>query len=373
MKTQQAFWIASGAVVAIELLVWVLALPDVDIIGQAKPAQDAKSALDQEYRHLQELDRRGQHGNPTGTFDPEKPEDITRLTGDYLITPPWKEALKPHVAGYDRQLGDIKSFLTKRSAPLHRPVAESADKLGWYTAYQAASEAQLKRLLAAGALRLPVPTDPAAAQVPPDLGIDRDLRGMAGFFTKGNEFPDPAEHPRLTVQLRIMERLIDAVLEARAANTVSPIAGGQPPAPIVAAFTGVRWGAAEGAEAGKDSVVPLDDGTKALAQAHRLTIDLVGSVSSLLAAQAALERSADLERPVVIVTGSDLARADAFAAGERKDIPAEFARLRLRLVVLDFDPPAPPPGTAPAGDPAAPAPAEHHAPHAKVRPAGDSE
>lgn len=362
MKPQQVFWIASGSVVAIELLVWVLALPDVDIIGQALPAREAKAALDQEYRHLQELDRRGQNKSPIGIFDAERPEDIARLTGEYLITPPWKDALRPHVANYDRQLADIRGFLTKRSQPLHKPVADSADKLGWYTAYQNASEVQLKRLAAAGALVLPaVQAKEGGAAVPPDLAIDKDIRAIAGFYTKGNEFPSAEEHPRLTVQLRIMERLIDAVLEAKAANSVNVVAGGLASSPMVAAFSGVRWGAGEGGEPGKESSVGLDASTNALAQAHRLTIDLSGPVSVLLAAQAALERSADLERPVVIVTGSELSRRESFAAGDRKDVPTELARLRLRLVVLDF--------TAPSTS-ASPAPAAAAAETPQAAPAG---
>ena len=347
MKTQHAFWIGSGAVVAIELLVWVLALPDVDLIGQALPARDVKASLDSEYRHLQELDRRGNNGSPVGVFDAERADDIARLTGEYLITPPWRDALKPHVANYDRQLADIRAFLAKRSLPLHTPVADSADKLGWYTAYQSLSENQLKRLANAGALvRLPAKGESTGA---PDYAIDQAVRSSAGFFTKGSEFPDVAEHPRLTIQLRIMERIIDGLLEAKAANSVNPIVSGLTPPTGTAVLAGVRWGSAEGAEPGKESLIPLDASTNGLAQAHRLTIDLVGPVSALLAAQATLERSADLERPVVIVTGSELSRQESFAAGDRKDIPTESARLRLRIAVLDFSAPFAPPAAPTEG------------------------
>lgn len=367
MKTTQAFWIASGAVVAIELIIYVLALPDVDMIGQVQAARDTKSALDSEYRHLQELDRRGRNGSPSGVFDAENPDDIARLTGDYLITSPWRGALQPHVANYDRQLSDIRAFLTSRSQPLHKPVADSADKLGWYTAYQVATEASLKLLAAAGALHLP----PAAAAAQganepsaPDFAIDPAVRAVAGFFTKGSEFPEPTEHPVLTVQMRIMERIIAIVLDAKAANSVNPVVTG-PAAPVtVAALAGVKWGAAEGQEAGKDARIPLDATTNALAQAHRLTIELVGPVSALLAAQASLERSADLDRPVVIVTGSELSRLETFVAGDRKDVPTEFARLRLRLTVLDF--------TIPFVAPTAPeAPPQPQAQAPVARPAGD--
>jgi hypothetical protein len=348
------FWIACGAVVAIEAIIWVLALPDVDIIGSAQAARESKVAIDKEYVHLRQLDARGKNGSPTGVFDAEKAEDIARLTGDYLITQPWKGVLEPHVKRYDEQLARIREFLVKRSEPLHRPVADSADKLGWYDTYRVATETLLKRMAEAGALVPPQRVQAFAgvssgAMAPPpiDYGNDREVRQAAGIFTKGSEYPEPSEHPRLSLQFRMLERVYGALLEGRAVSAVNPIIGGQPGSPMVAAVATLRWGAAEGADPGADSEIALDEATRTQARAHRLTLDLRGPVAVLLAAQAALERSSDLALPVVVVTGSDLSRIEMVQPGDRKDVPAETSQLRLRLLVLDFTP-APAATTEPA-------------------------
>lgn len=351
------FWIVLGVILFCEILWWVLSIPDIDLVGNKAAAQKMQTTLKQEYTHLTELERRGKNGSPLGVFDAEKPEDIRRLTDEYLVTPAWKEVLDPHVLSYDKQLKAIKERLAARSKHLHEPIAASNDKFGWYTAYQNASEEQLKKLSAAGALAIKASADTAKSMVrsptaaangaPANPGMtaapaatttneshvldfanDSGVRAQAGFFTKGADLPDAAEYPVLTRQFRTMERVITVITETATANTANPLVN-VPEVPVAgpAGIVSVTWDATEtsiGGEAGN------------YAAGWRLSIMLQGPLSALLATTAALEHPAGDTSPIFIITGGELMRKPVFAPGERKDVGSEVALARIELLVLDF-------------------------------------
>jgi hypothetical protein len=335
------FWIVLGVILFAELVWWVLSIPDLDIVGNKAKAQEMQNTLKQEYKHLTELERRGRNASPLGVFDAEKPDDIRRLTDDYLITPAWKEVLDPHVQGYDKQLKAIKERLVARSKHLHEPIAASNDKFGWYTAYQNASEEQLKKLAAAGALvitaepskpisRVPG-TDPAAASTEKrtlDFANDATLRAQAGFFTKGADLPDAGEYPVLTRQFRTMELIISIITETVAANAPNPLVN-IPDAPVASpsGIVSVTW----------DSIEPtLGSEVGSYAEAWHLSLTLQGSVTALLTTTAALEHPRNDQSPIFVITGGELTRKTAFLPGERKDVGSEMATARIELLVLDF-------------------------------------
>ena len=342
------FWIVLGVILFGEILWWVLSIPDIDLVGNKAAAQKMQNTLKQEYTHLTELERRGKNGSPLGVFDAEKPDDIRRLTDDYLVTPAWKEVLDPHVQSYDKQLKAIKERLAARSKHLHEPIAASNDKFGWYTAYQNASEEQLKKLSAAGALVLKASTDTAKSTVHPPAGAtnagpvattvsenhpldfanDSAVRAQAGFFTKGADLPDAAEYPVLTRQFRTMERIITVITETAAANTVNPLVNvSELPVASPAGIVSVTWDSTETAIGGE---------VGNYASGWRLSLVLQGPLSALLATTAALEHPAGDTSPIYIITGGELTRKTVFTPGERKDVGSEMTLARVDLLVLDF-------------------------------------
>ena len=364
------FWIVIGAVLLLELAWWLLSIPDIDVVGNKSAALSAKAKLKVEEDHLKELANRAKRQSPSGVFDAEKEADIRRLTNDYLLTPAWKSVLEPHVNRYDLQLQEIKRHLADHSQALSLPLAASTDKFGWYTAYQNLTEEQLKRLAAAKALAQPgsatpkpakttgtQPTPTAApvatqpAEVVTDYANDPILRALAGFYTKGADLPEATEHPALTRQYRTMERIIEVVLGTAAANEVNPLTGvSDLPEAGPAAFAGVVWNP-------KGDQLALGDGVASHAAAWSLTLTLQGPVSTLLATTSALEHPKGSTKPLIIVTGCEIARKPTFVAGERKDTGSEVAVAKLTLVVLDFTHPSPTTtaGATPGnpGDPAA--------------------
>lgn len=345
------FWIVIGVILFLELLYWVLSLPDVDLLGNKAEAQKMQASLKTEYQHLQELSRRAKNTSPPGVFDAEKESDIKRLTDDYLITPAWKSVLDPHVASYDKQLKAIKERLANRSKSLHEPIAANSDKFGWYSAYQNATEEQLKRLHAAGALAVkrtagssPAPAMPgkppgampAKTTVEPasderqtlDFANDSALRATAGFYTKGANLPEPAEYPTLTKQYRTMERIISVILDTSVANSVNPLIPTESTSePAHAAIANVAWVTTDTEIGGE---------TAKYAVGWRLSLTLRGPLTALLATTAALEHPHGDQVPLFVVTGGEFGRKPTFIAGERKDVGTEEATARIDLLVLDF-------------------------------------
>lgn len=382
------FWIVAGAILFVELVIYICALPDVDLIGDAAAARASKTQLDREYVHLTELDQRAKKGNPTGVFDPENADDIKRLTDEFLITGTWKSVLDPHVQKYEKHLKDITAHLVERSAVLRKPLADSSDKLGWYTAYQSATESLLRQLHGAGSLRIPLApaTNAGAVTAKPgrdgkesttgarsgdtspaseiDFAVAKEVRDVAGLYTKVSDYPEPSEHPQLTIRFRIVERLVGLMLQSAAANSVSPLNVTDPPPAIRPVLSAVTWN--------EQPLVP-GGGVATYGTGVGLSVLFQGPVSALLAVQAAIERSDT--GPVIIVSGFTLGRKATYAPGERKDVSAEQGELRLNLVVLDLTAPAPSAastshttsaaGAGPAGEVAPSAPAEP--PHPKKK------
>lgn len=377
------FWIVLGVILFCEIVWWVLSIPDIDMVGNKASAQMMQGTLKEEFKHLTELDRRAKNNSPLGVFDAEKADDIRRLTDDYLVTPAWKEVLDPHVLGYDKQLKAIKERLAARSKHLHDPIAASTDKFGWYTAYQNASEEQLKKLHAVGALALK-PTAGSTSKAAPsaqlgggagpgtgapgavqpatntsintnrgsddsvlhDFANDSAVRAQGGFFTKGADLPDAGEYPVLTRQFRTMERLISIITETSGTNTVNPIAGVlEAPNAGHAAIVSVTWDNSEAAIGGE---------TGSYAEGWRLTLVLQGSTSAVLATTAAIEHPHGDSVPLMVVTGGELTRKTQFVPGERKDVGSELINARVDILVLDFS--NAPTGVKTSSNPAAPKP-----------------
>lgn len=323
------FWIVSGLIVVIELgLLAFYPITDAD----GRSPEDVKAALDEDFKKLQDLyDRAGRE--PRGVYDPENPTDIANLTTQYLLTPRWKGVLQPHVDKYNVQLADIRKDLAERSALLHQPVAESGDLFAWYNAYTGKTKEVLLKLRDAKALaRLP-------DEKPEDLDFENSSRARkrAGFFTKDTRTPESGEHPLLTTRFRIMERLSDAVIGAKAKVVTSPVVktarDGALATPASAAIADVDWKRLD------DPDKALGGGLETQATPYELVLTLEGSASALLAATSAIER---ISQPVTVVIGGSLGGRQlnpgnsTYLPGERKTAANDVMVARLNIVVLDF-------------------------------------
>jgi hypothetical protein len=346
-----AFWIVSGVIILVELgLIAFYPLTDAD----GKTPEEVKAALDNDFKKLQDLyDRAGRE--PKGVYDAENPTDIANLTTQYLLTPRWKNVLQPLVDKYTVQLADIRKDLAERSVVLHQPIAESGDLFAWYNAYTGKTKEVLLKLRDAKALaKLP-------DEKPEDLDLENSHRARkrAGFFTKDTKTPEAGEHPLLTTRFRIMERLSEAVIGAKAKAVANPVVKTQRDGDLAsaasAAIADVDW------KSITDPDHAIGGGLENQASPFELVLTLEGSASALLAATSAIER---ISSPVVVVTGGSLggrqlnAGNGSYQPGERKTAANETMVAKLHVIVLDFTkitqvaaPGAETPaaGTAPAG------------------------
>ena len=393
------FWIIAGAVILIELMVMVLMMPDVDVVGDKKAAMDAKASLDKEYKHLKELDARAQRGVPADKYDAEKPEDIKKLTDDFLVTPAWKPVLEAQVGQYDKMLSAIKTYLGNRSKSLRAPVAESTDKQVWYVTYEAVTAELLRQVHSEGRVVLtPSATlNQRAASVNErektaevskeiDYASDAKAREVLGIFTKGADFPDTKDHPLLTGRLRAIELVLAALGGAKVGSVANPVVTSEAQPSTLAQIISLKFGAdgAAGNRASSSSssapmmppgmmppgmmppgapsagtapgsmlptavpaaqsasLVAADDGSIELtgeiashATGRLITLTLQGPLAALMGAQAALEHG-NPEGPVIIVTSFSLQRKASFAIGERKGVAAEPMTARIGILILDF-------------------------------------
>jgi len=387
------FWIVAGGVIFVELVIMILMMPDVDVVGDKKAAMDAKASLDKEYKHLKELDARAQRGVPADKYDAEKPEDIKKLTDDFLVTPAWKPILEAQVGQYDKMLSAIKNYLGNRSRSLRAPIAESTDKQVWYVTYEAVTAELLRQahsegrvVLTPSAVLNPRPVagtereKTAEASKEIDYSSDAKAREVLGLFTKGADFPEIKDHPALTGRLRSIELVLASLRGAKigivanavvtsetapsdlaqiialkfgadGATTARPSAGPMMPPGMLP--PGMLPGAAPGSmpppgaprqtpEAMSAPVVAADDGSFELtgdianhATGRLITLTLQGPLAALMGAQAALEHG-NPEGPVIVVTSFLLQRKASFAIGERKGVAAEPMTARIGILVLDF-------------------------------------
>ena len=392
------FWIIAGGVILIELVVMVLMMPDVDVVGDKKAAMDAKASLDKEYKHLKELDARAQRGVPADKYDAEKPEDIKKLTDDFLVTPAWKPVLEAQVGQYDKMLSAIKTYLGNRSKSLRAPLAESTDKQVWYVTYEAVTAELLRQVHSEGRVVLaPSATlnqraasvnereKTAEASKEIDYASDAKAREVLGIFTKGADFPDTKDHPLLTGRLRAIELVLAALGGAKVGSVANPVVTSEAQPSTLAQIISLKFGA-DGAAGNRASsgpapmmppgmsppnmmppgmmppgaqpagsmpsgatpaapsasIVATDDGSIELtgeiashATGRLITLTLQGPLAALMGAQAALEHG-NPEGPVIIVTSFSLQRKATFAIGERKGVAAEPMTARIGILILDF-------------------------------------
>lgn len=379
------FWVVTGVVVLVEVVVFVLALPDVDMVGDLNGARETKNTLDKDYKQLEDLAVRAKEGIPPGQFDAEQPAEIDNLVKKYLITPAWKPVLERQVEDYRKTSGAIQGYLAQRSKPLLRHVADTEDKLEWYTAYQKESVELLRTLH--GERRLQLPEQPATEGVAaePDFSDDARMREVIGLYTKPGDFPDAKEHPLITGRLRVIEQIAAALRRAKTQVVANPVAavGGEGLRP--ARISALRWEGMEAARAAAaalaaraaaaaaaapaggpgmmipgmafpgmeapmgpaagpvQSVKPVSDRgdvempgqLSGLATGWRAVIDLVGPLPAVMAAEAALEHG-DPQGPVLVVTAFEIKRKESFRQAERKDVAAEDVRAQVAVLVLDF-------------------------------------
>jgi hypothetical protein len=317
------FWIVSGVVVVIEL--GLLALWPIEDESGATP-EVVKQKLDTEFKKLQELHKRADHA-PSGVYDAEKPEDIKRLTEEYLLTPQWKGVLQPHVDKYNQQLTAIKKYLAERSAVLHESIAESSDLFAWYTAYSKKTKDVMLALQKANVLVV----DPKSKDES-DFENGKDVRARVGFYTKGEITTAASEHAKLTAQFHIMRTISDALMASKSTAVANPVVKNQHEAdfetkrPVI--IKEVVW------KGSGDSAKMLSGPIAEIAGAYELALVLEGSTSALILAQAAIEA---ISEPVMIVTGGELSARGQMPAGVRKNVADEPVKLRLNIAVIDFN------------------------------------
>ncbi len=328
------FWIVAGVIVLVELgfmLFWTVT------DSQGNTAEQVKSQLDTEFQSLDKLYERANAGDPPGVFDPENPNDIKRLTDKYLLTEKWKGSLAPNVAKYNQQLNDIKQDLATRSAVLHQAIVDNEDLSTWYTAYEGKSKEVLLALKNANDLALPEDAKPDSL----DLDGDERIRSIAGFFTKGANFPQVADHPLLTTRARIIEKLAEAIVASKAKVVSSPIvaAGDRTIDGIGAKIQSLVWGQQPGTS-------PTD--APSYVTPYPFTLTLQGPASALIAAEGAIERIAS---PVVVVTGGSIGQRGNWKPGERKGQDFEPLTSTLNVLVLDYSKITSEPLPVPAAEP----------------------
>jgi hypothetical protein len=316
------FWIVCGVIVVIELGL-ILFWPITDEIDRAP--EDVKNQLDQDFTKLDDLYKRAGK-TPTGVFDAENPDDIKRLTKDYLLTPKWKDVLQPHVNKYKEQQAAIRKDLSTRSAILREPVADSGDLFAWYNAYVGKTKEVMIALRNGRALIID-----ETKKEESDFENGADVRNRVGFFTKVERTPEAAEHPTLTARFRIMQKISEALLASGSNSLPNPALKSDRTAELEekrpAHIKEAQW--KRSGDPSKVLSLPIAE----IADAHELTLTLQGSTSSLIAAEAAIE---GISQPVMIVAGGKLSARGPQPAGARKGLIDEPMTLELTIAVIDF-------------------------------------
>lgn len=322
------FWIITGVVIVGLLIAWTLSVPIAE-------ARASKEGLDTAMRELDGLEKRAANGSPAGLWDLESADQSKELASKYLITENWQRVLQPHIVKYQKQLADTSAHLVKRGAWLSRPVATTTDRLEWYNAYIAASEALIDRLRESGCLR------PAqASEARSSTGESPDsVRQLLGLYTKAVDFPEPGMHAQLTMRLRAVELIAERLIAARIAIAENPVVGRtgrrEDRARAGAMFAGVEWGGGRGV--GQQAEVATAISGDVRVRALPVTLTLEGAPSALVAGIAGLEANREADRPLALVSRFQLARrGEATAAGERFDAASDSARLVIGLGIIDF-------------------------------------
>lgn len=337
------FWIVAGVVLVLILVgAWVFA-PSGQWNGSSVDAYQAKDALDGQSTQFKDLVRRVGKGDPILPVDPVVPGEVDRLIKDHLLTQGWEPVINATVSDYGKQLQALRTDLVNRSKVLHEPVGDPRNLLGWYTAYREKTGAFVASLRDAGCLVLPrtsVPRSLGTGAMAPAAGAGDDpldpssgaaIRGVLGLFTQNTtgELPPADLHPQLTSRFRIVEAIGRVLLASAVETRENPIIDFKGSVATPAAIASLDW---------SSDNKPLEGDTGKFSTYIRLTIQLQGTESALLAALAGLE---SLEKPIGIVVSSTLSRQERLASGERltgngDDFRAAPANLSVDLMILDY-------------------------------------
>jgi hypothetical protein len=316
------FWIACGAIIVIELGI-ILFYPLTS--DQGETPEEVKTKLDQNYKKLEDLyERAGRE--PKGVFDAEDAKDIDNLTKLYLLTPRWKNVLQPHVDKYNQQLTSIKQDLLSRSKILHEPIADSGDLFSWYTTYAGKTKEVLIALRNAHAIVVELDN-----REDNDFENGTKVRERVGFFTKGEKTPEANEHAQLTTRFRIGEKICQAIIKSGSSTIPNSVVKVGREAELeskkTAVITAFEW------KQTSDPNEALTNDVGHIAGAYECTVTLEGSVSTLIATEAAIEQ---IVEPVMVVVGSNLSARGPQPAGIRKNVSDEPMVMRMTIAVIDF-------------------------------------
>jgi hypothetical protein len=341
-----AFWIVCGVIVLIELG-FLAFWGETD--DQGHSPEEVKQSFDRVFKNLTDLHGRALQPDPEGEFDAESHQDMQRLTGNYIVTDQWTKRLQPVVDRYTQQRQDIHADLVKRSAFLHVPVFDSDDLSSWYDlGYLAKSKELLTELVSAHALALPEDGAPL------DLEGDRNIRSMAGLFTKEKTYPDVDQHALLALRLHIIEKITAAVIKAKVKADANPVLGKlvpEPQADVGARMVNLTWMA----NAFQNGPPPQTVSADLVSTPIDFTLTLQGPLGALIACEAEIE---NISEPVMIVRGGKLSAKQNWKPGERKGLSVDSMTCVLNITVIDFSlkPTAPAAGAVPQhGHPELPA------------------
>lgn len=340
------FWIVAAAVLVLILVgSWIFA-PRGTWNGNTVNAVEAKEALDAQSAKFKDLVRRVDNGDPLLPVDPVIPGEVDKLINDHLLTEKWEPVINDTVSAYGKQLQALRENLVARSTVLHEKIADSTDQLRWYRTYREKTGEFVTMLRDAGCLVLPksaattaARTTPMGGATPASSGEDDPLdpssgatiRGIVGLFTqnRSGELPPVDLHPQLTTRFRVVEAVGRVVLASAVATRENPVIAFKGTSSAPAAIASLEW---------SNDNKPLEGDTGKFATYIRLTLQLQGSESALLAALAGLE---SLDKPIGIVVSSTLSRQERLPSGERltgdgDGFRAASANLTVDLMILDY-------------------------------------
>lgn len=373
------FYIVCGVLLLIEFVLMAVVSPSNveapdSTVEQSK--RDADSAYSQkltrdepplglERRADKTLSRPGQL-LPENPRQPEKEEHVSEILDNYIIHKEWNDIFQLVVNDYREQLANIQAELVRLSEALGEPVSSSSDPGQWYQAYQQSSVRLLTLALQNEVMVEPAkPRNPAGAgggafgggfgAQPPqpapgvttggqgddwtetELEETAALRTVIGLYTAAGQFPPADEHAKLTTRLRIIERVIEALVRSQVQALPNPnlvsaenqeMSVPEVTGPTRATVVSLTWG---------DSKPAAMRG----ATYHAFELKLQGTPSALLAAVARLD---SLDTPIAVRLGSTWAQAEqrlatpsAAAVGTTPELKPDGAMVvTLPYVVVDF-------------------------------------
>lgn len=331
------FWIIAGVLILVELILMVSVTPSFN----GKSPEDVKHEVDAQQKLIDKLYAQAKAGPPTQVFDPLDQKDMTMLMSNWLVTKYWQQPLEDELNAFSAQMRQIRDHLVERSKSLHEPMSKKLDAVYWYEDYKNQTAELLKSLKDADCLilpqRRPSASSPMGMGMPPgmvpppnvaspagapeddggpDYKTDAAVRSVAGFFTMTKEFPEAERYDAFTTEYRIMSMIARVLETCKGTNEPSPIAPQKKPYEETAKLVKTTF------ETESDDMVAVD-------------LQLQGTVSALLAAEAGLEENKDETEAVRVVTGGSL-RQKPYTKDEHLHVSSENALLELHIAFLDF-------------------------------------